>query len=320
MASVSKKNRQKKILKICLCVTVAVAAAAVTFLMERGIADFGLKTGKLAGLYNDPPSVGEMQIHSIDVGQADSTLIRCADGNILIDAGSNDSESRLRAHLRACGIEKLDYLICTHPHSDHIGGADMLIEEFEIGRLVLSDAKSDDACYDQLLDAMEKQGITAELPTFGTQYTLGDIGFVFLAPATESDDLNNASLAVKFTFGETDLLFTGDLEAAAELELLEIYGAEFLDCEFLKVGHHGSATASAEDFLAAVSPEIAAISCGKDNSYGHPRGDVIEALRGVGCQTLLRTDISGTSAVASDGKTLSLLVGEDTFVHQYAEN
>jgi len=319
-----RKSKAKVKLRHILC-TAAYAVifaviVTVTVLMSTDLTDFGLKTGKLASLYSNPPSDGEIRLHFIDVGQADSTLISSPYGNILIDTGSNDSESALRAHLSACGIDKLDYLICTHPHSDHIGGADMLIEDLEIGKLIMSDSKSDEACYEQLLDAMEKKGITAELVTPGTKYALGDISFLFLAPLTHSDDLNNMSLAVKFTFGETDFLFTGDLEADSELKLLDAYGTETLDCELLKVGHHGSASASDGKFLEAVSPEVAVISCGKDNSYGHPRGEVIEALESIGTKTLLRTDISGTAVVKSDGKSITVLIGENTFSHMDAKN
>lgn len=301
-------NSRKRVIFTVLSVLCLITVIAVNICLFIGYPDTGINSGKLAKVYASKPTHGFIEIHCLDVDQADSTLIRSVYGNILIDTGTNDSEETLRAHLRACGISKIDYLICTHPHSDHIGGADMVIDEFSVGTVLMTDAETTDISFQRLLDSIESRRVNAEIPNVGDTYSLGNIGFTVLAPVNESDDLNQMSLIIKLTFGETSFLFMGDAEQDAELSMLEHHGTDTLDCDYLKVGHHGSATSSCERFLEAVSPNIASISCGMDNSYGHPRGEVLDRLSKSGCETVLRTDVSGTTVITSDGESLVVTV------------
>ncbi len=259
---------------------------------------------KFPKIFSSVPD-GEVQIHVIDVGQADSILIRNSGGNILIDSGTNDSEANLRAYLDACKITKIDYFICTHPHYDHIGGADMIIDRYGVGTLLRGEADGDSVTVD--MHFIEVNGTAIEFPAIGREYTLGEISFKVFAPLEDIDDENEMSLVIKLTHGDMDFLFMGDASSKTEKLLLERYTAAELDCEFLKVGHHGSETASGAEFLAAVSPQIAAISCGEYNDYGHPRGEVLARLADAGCDTVLRTDKMGTVVVSSDGNSLTVL-------------
>lgn len=251
----------------------------------------------------DPNKDGELlEIHVIDVGQGDSALIRHKGSTILIDAGPRKSEAYLRAYLESLDIDSIDYVILTHPHEDHIGGAATVIDGFKVKKLLVTDLEAATYTFEELLDSIERNETDTEIPSLGDEYTAGEISFKILAPITPTDDSNNMSLVVKFTFGDTDFLFTGDAEKEVEAEMLKMYPADMLDCDLLKVGHHGSNTSSSAEFLNAVSPKIATISCAKDNDYGHPHGEPLARLRECGTEEILITKDEETFIVYSDGR------------------
>lgn len=253
----------------------------------------------------DPNRSGELlEIHTIDIGQGDSTLIRHKDSTILIDAGPRMSEYFLKNYLEKSGVDSIDYLILTHPHEDHIGGAVTVLDNFKIGKLLLTDMESTHFVFDEMLDSIEKNKIDAEVPSPGDEFVLGDIKFQILAPLTKTDFANNMSLVVKFTFGDTDFLFMGDAEKEVEWELLDSYPTEMFDCDLLKVGHHGSNTSSSYGFLKAVSPKIATISCAYGNDYGHPHGEVIDRLQKCGTEMILTTPDEESFIVYSNGENV----------------
>ena len=253
----------------------------------------------------DPNKDGELlEIHIIDIGQGDSALIRHKDSTILIDTGPRKSEYFLKNYLEKNGVDSIDFVILTHPHEDHIGGAATVLGNFKVDKLLLTDLEATNYTFENLLDSIEENDIDAEIPALGDEYEIGDISFKILAPITTTDEANNMSLVVKFTFGDTDFLFTGDAEKDVEAELLERYPEKELDCDFLKVGHHGSNTSSSAEFLEAVSPKIATISCAYDNDYGHPHGEVLARLEKYGVETVLITKDEGSFIVYSDGENV----------------
>ena len=290
-----------------LLISAAVVALGLAFIVHgeqiseamrnfTGIPGFS----KFPKIFSSVPN-GKIQVHVIDVGQADSILIRSSDGNILIDAGTNGSEADLKAYLDACKVKTIDYLICTHPHYDHIGGADMIVDKYDVGTVLMSETEVDSHVL------LESNGVSFQIPELDREYTLGEISFKILSPLEKSDDENDMSLVVKLTHGDMDFLFMGDASTPTEKLLLEKYTDHELDCEFLKVGHHGAETASSAEFLAAVTPQIAAISCEEYNDYGHPRGEVLDRLADASCETVLRTDKMGTVVVSSDGSEITVM-------------
>ena len=304
------KNRRTR--NLLISIAVIVLAIVLIIFGERISDTLESITGipgrsKFPKIFSSKPKDGEVQIHVIDVDQADSILIRSTNGNILIDTGTNDSEADLKAYLDACKVKKIDYLICTHPHYDHIGGADMIIEKYEVEKVLMTYMDDDSVTFDMLLESIDRYDVISEIPKVGAEYTLGALRFKILAPLEVSDDGNEMSLIVKLTHGDMDFLFMGDAGEATEKLLLETYTETELDCEFLKVGHHGAESASSEEFLSAVSADIAAISCGKYNEYGHPRGEVLARLADSGCDTVLRTDKMGTVVVSSNGSALTVI-------------
>lgn len=247
-----------------------------------------LLNGRYSSLQQDSLQSGdvavsdaEFQVHVIDVGQADSILV-IADGEaMLIDAAESGNADEILAYLKAQNVTELKYAVATHMHADHIGGMAGVLNGIET-RTVLEPVYADSLVpttkvYEKYLDAIEENNIGLYAAKAGETFSLGNAKITVLGPVSEEpDDLNNTSLVLRVDYGEASCLFTGDMEEPEEEEILQS-GAD-LDVDFLKVGHHGAATSSSEHFLAAVTPQYAAISCGKDNDYGHPADSTMQRL------------------------------------------
>lgn len=242
-----------------------------------------------------------LSAHFIDVGQADSTLVRLPDGKtMLIDAGDNKTGIKAVAYLNNLGIERIDYLVATHPHADHIGGMADVINDFDIGRVYMPDVTTNTKTFESMLDAIEKKNIPVTKATAGVNIFKEDgISADIIAPNSLTyKEMNNYSAVVRLVYGNTVYLFMGDAETLSEDEITADVRADVL-----KVGHHGSDTSSGENFILRVSPRVAVISVGEGNSYGHPKDEVIDRLRGSGA-TVFRTDKDGTVVIGSDGKNI----------------
>lgn len=242
---------------------------------------------------------GHANFRFINVGQGDCTLVTHHGDGILIDAGPGSAGARA-AETVAMYSPTVDYFIITHPHEDHMGGAAEVLKRVKVECLVLTTDRTDEAFYEETVWLAERQGVrilyVEEAMTLVTEYITVEIFDTF---GVESDNLNDKSMCMKITADETTLLVTGDGEAAVEEYLLNGYGG-ILDADLLKVPHHGSVTSSSEEFLTAVSPETAVISCGRNNSYGHPASDVVNRLRNLGAE-IRRTDFEGTVILRQGG-------------------
>lgn len=254
-----------------------------------------------------PVGDGEyIEVHVIDVGQGDSILILTSGGNMLIDAGPGSAEDDLEKYLKNQGVADLAYAIFTHPHEDHIGGADMIMTNFTVSNVILPECSADTQTYNRMIDAIDESGANVITALTSSEYTLGSMTATILAPVSETySNVNNFSIVMKLTFGDTSFILTGDAEKDSEAEILLKFSAEFLKCDVLKVGHHGSDTATSTAFLKVISPGMAAISCGTGNSYGHPHGITLSNLENAGVM-VMRTDISGSIIFVSDGKEVTL--------------
>ena len=245
---------------------------------------------------------GSLYVRFIDVGQGDAALLATSDAAVMIDAGPTDAQFRTAAFVERC-CARIDLMILTHPHEDHIGGAAELMRRVETKRVVMPDAVSSAGAFSRLLDAIEETGADAQIAAAGDVYEFGELRITVLSPvATGHDDMNDDSVVVRVDYGERSFLFTGDAEFTAERELLD--SSSPIDCDVLKVGHHGSSSSSCAEFLAAVSPDIAVISVGEGNDYGHPDGDVLDRLADAGVSAILRTDELGTVTLICDGVSI----------------
>lgn len=247
-------------------------------------------------------------VHIIDVGQGDGVLIQTGERAVLIDAGERDQGQTVCDYLRSAGVEKLDLVIATHPHADHIGGLAQVLEQLPTGEILMPQIADDmvptTSVFRRLLEAVEKQEIPATAAKPGLSYDLGaGVLLTVLSPAGDYQDLNDYSVVCRLDCGETSFLFTGDAEKEVEKDLLDA-GAN-LRADVLKAGHHGSSTSSGEAFLDAVSPKIAAISCGAGNDYGHPHKEILASFsqRNI---SVYRTDLAGSVVFATDGKEITV--------------
>ena len=242
---------------------------------------------------------GAMAVHFIDVGQGDSILAESDGHFLLIDAGENDQGDTVISYLEEAGVEALDYVIGTHPHSDHIGGLDDVIRAFDVETVILPPVEHTTKTFEDVLDAIEEKDLSITLPVPGDSYGLGGAAFTILAPQKDyGDDLNNWSVGLRLACGDGAFVACGDAEAQAEEDMAASGLA--LSADVLKIGHHGSNTSSSEEFLRAVGPEIAVIECGEGNDYGHPHLEVLERLEAVSA-AVYRTDLDGSVVVTADG-------------------
>lgn len=267
----------------------------------------GNKTG--GTIAAEAPLSGDvMMVEYLDVGQADASLVRLPGGEtFLIDAGGNATAKELSARLKEEGVTKIDILVGTHPHEDHIGGLDQILEDFEIGALYMP--RVDDSqvpttkTYEDVLTAAAAKGLKIKTGTAGlTLFEDDGVKLTTLAPNSEKySGLNSYSIVVRLEYGERSFLFMGDAEDDSEEEILE--HSFTVQADVLKCGHHGSSTSSSRAFVQAVGPSYAVISCGKDNSYGHPHRETLTLLDELGVK-VYRTDEDGTITVRCDGRSL----------------
>lgn len=245
-----------------------------------------------------------LRVDYIDVGQGDSILITTPDGvGMLIDAGEGEGKSgAVTSYLTQRGIDELDTVIATHPHSDHINAMDEVLDSTEVEHFYMPDVSHTTKDFENMLDALEDVEDIKAVKA-GDTFSLGQqVSCRVLAPCSESyEDLNDYSVVIKLTYGETDFIFMGDAEALSEEEILA--AGEDVSADVLKCGHHGSSSSSSPDFVEAVDPQYAVISCGVDNSYGHPDSETLSVLDSFGI-TVLRTDKQGTITIESDGNNI----------------
>ncbi len=254
-------------------------------------------------------SGNETAVYFLDTGQSDCSLIMTGTHNVLIDCGDLDSGYIVTGALNALGVERLDYVVLSHPHVDHFGGLIDLCGEIPVGTILMPYVPDDmiprTFNYSKLLAALDIAGVRCEYVRSGDAFPLGNSVLEIAAPLyNDYSELNDLSVAARFVHGENAFLFTGDMEKASERDLAES-GAQ-IGAEVLKVSHHGSAGSSCEEFLKSVSPKIAVVEAGIYNTYGHPRSAVIDRLRDTGCEKFCATSLNGNIAVISDGEDLRI--------------
>ena len=310
MAKKRRIKRLKKSAKIIISLIIILASVVGGLLIyENG--GISLGGGFLGGGSSnkensnlDDSTEGEgdpIKIYFLDVGQADCTVIVSKAGNMIIDAGANSSQKNMQAYIDKLGIKEFKYAIFTHPHEDHIGGAEVILDNYKIENVIIPDYEAKTKVYLTMMESIDNCGATVEVIEAGEnfEFSIGELKAQILAPIKFDDNTNNASVVTRIDYGETSIMLTGDAEGEKKNDpeklMLEKYknNLSILDCDIYKMGHHGSSTSSSQAFLDAVSPQIAIISCGVDNDYGHPHEEVISRLEKDNIK-YYRTDELGT--------------------------
>ena len=288
---------KRKKIRAFLCAMLVLCAAA--------LAGCG---GQQAPVASAPVTVEEiadaaLTVRVLDVGQADCILLQSGGEAMLIDAGEEESGPDIVQKLEQYGVDSLKLAVATHAHADHVGGYAHVIEQVPIGEFWLSGQTASTTVYNRMLDALNDTDTPVHVPAAGQEFALGECTVRVIGPQREYEDLNDSSLVLMVQVDEVSMLFTGDMEAEAEQDLLN--SGQNLKADVLKVGHHGSSTSTSAAFLTAVSPQIALISCGEGNRYGHPHEETLSALSAADI-TVLRTDQDGEIAIATDGQRIAV--------------
>ncbi len=299
------------LLILCMCLTACTATNQATSTSEKSQSDTtsgeAVQSGqeeKAAKAPDTSKPEGTLEVHYIDVGQGDATLIKCGSHAMLIDGGNNNKGTTVQLYLKKQGVESLDYVIGTHPDADHIGGLDVIVYKYNCDTVIMPDYEKDTKTYQELVDVIHDKNMKITYPVVGEQYAFGEAKFTIIAPNSNSygGNANDYSVAILLEYGKNRFLFTGDAEEASETEMLS-NGIE-LSADVYKVAHHGSRSASTQEFLNAVRPKYAVISCGEGNSYGHPHAEVLNRLRSMGVE-VFRTDEQGSIIASSDGENIT---------------
>ena len=256
------------------------------------------------GLRNSQQSESNMMyVDFIDVGQGNCTLVHKGDTAILVDSGEVGAAQTVISYIKNLGIDELDCVLVTHPHSDHMGAMTKILYEFEIKDLIMPEIPEDiiptNSTYEKFLTAVSDNAENVIPAEAGMTYSYGEMNLEILAPLHGYDNLNDMSAVSRVSFGETSVMFMGDASTAVEKDLLNT-GKDF-SADIINIGHHGSKTASSQKWLEAVNPEFAVICCGAGNEYGHPHSVVTERLDNIGIE-YYRTDLNGTVVFQSNSK------------------
>ena len=308
-----KVNRPKKGLWQRLAALTAAAALALgpaacdaSAITPGGSADVVPNPSSAAAAVDTVEAPFEM--HFIDVGQALSVLVECDGQYMLYDGGNVDDGSLVVSYLQSQGVEQLEYVFCSHAHEDHVGGLAAALAYFPAYHVYSPVTEASTKCFKDFVKYTQQQGLQVEVPAVGTTWPLGGATVTMVGPVAQYSDTNDTSIVLRIEYGSTSFLLTGDMEKTAETDLVN--SGVNLRADVLQVGHHGSSTSTGYLFLNSVLPEMAVISCGVNNKYGHPHEETLSILRDAGVD-VYRTDLQGTITIGSDGQNYT--VGTEHF-------
>jgi len=297
----ARKKQNTKLISAIVIIAVLILSGIITTLSQGGSENLFGTTGLI-----DSVSENKMIVNFVDVGQGDCTLITCGDTAVLVDSGEYANAQKVINYIKNQGVNDIDLVIATHPHSDHIGSMAKVLKAFEIGDVIMSEIPESiiptTTAYEKFLNAVSERATDVIPAVAGQSYKYGELRVDILGPVKDYDDLNNMSVVCKISYGETSVMLAGDAETDAEADMLKKNYS--FNSNLLKVGHHGSKTSSSAEWLKAVNPQYAVISCGLNNDYGHPHQKALKRLQKQNIE-YFRTDLLGDIVFVSDGKVIT---------------
>lgn len=305
------RRKIKEQITFTLIIIGIVFSLGITILEKLDIVDWTDIKVATGGIDGADLKEDDFAIYYLDVGQSDCTIVKSGNLTMMIDSGTGDQIVNIKESLKSLKIDVIDYLVLTHPHEDHIGGAKDVIEYCTVKNVIMPRLSAENMvttyCYESLLEAIAEHNINAIAAEPGFKFSLNNASVHIFAPLQQDENLNNMSIVLKIVYGETSFMFQGDAEKKVENALLK---EDFdLTADVLKVGHHGSNTSSVDKYLKAVNPEVAIISCGKDNNYGHPHDEVLERIDNNDIDPYV-TALSGNITLVSDGQSIKISTEE----------
>lgn len=314
----STKNRRKERAALIIAAILICFSVVMSCLDRAGIftwSELNSSMGMADGPVN-PDS--NFSVFFLDVGQGDCTIIKSNDSVMMIDTSTNNRIDDISEALMTLSVDTIDYLVITHQHDDHMGSATAIIEKYNVKNVIMPKLTEINMVttynYEVLLKAIANNKINAIPATVGESFSLGDATVNVLSPVEQDENLNNMSVVLKVVYGETSFLFQGDAEKTIEKQLLS--SDLDLSADVLKLGHHGSNTSSTDKYLQAVKPQVAVISCGADNSYGHPHREVIDRLKKYNIDFFI-TAQTGDITITSDGKNIDVKTQNEEWLPIY---
>lgn len=297
---------KNKRVKVILCVLI-IFSFSFSFLELFGITNWNKLFASFNVIHTIQEQDSNFAIYYLDVGQSDCTIVKCDEKVMMIDTGTSNQLFHIRTALYALDIDKIDYMVITHQHDDHMSGAIELIEHYNVTNILmpkLSDINAvDSLMYSNLIKSIADNNINPIAVSSGDSFDFGSSFFDILSPMIQDKELNNMSIVLKITYGDTSFLFQGDSEQSIEKQILN--WDYDISADVIKLGHHGSKTSSFGPYLDAVSPEYAIISCNSDNNYGHPNLQVMETLAEKNITPYI-TSLNGNIIVTSNGKEIAI--------------
>lgn len=296
-------------------ITISIILLAVIFaftveILEKKNGGAWKNTYKNLGLVEEYPqtSESELAVYFLDVDQSDCSILMNNGQVLMIDSGTPDQITTIREALQSLGITKIDYLIITHQHDDHMGGAQTILQNYEVANIIMPKLSKVNMvttrAYENLLSTIKDKQVHAIAAEPNLTFDFGNAECMILAPLSQDENLNNMSAVTKVTFGSTSFLFQGDAEKKVESAILS--NGTDVSADVIKVGHHGSKTSSSKKYIDAVLPKVAVISCGVENSYGHPHSATLDTLKNIGADTYITYEYNSL-CVKSDGKKITVL-------------
>ena len=275
-------------LPVCFCLTVFSFCGCTNLLSK-----------KLTKVDN---TINGLEFYFIDVGQGDCIFMRTNDFSMMIDSGTSENAANIIKTLDGLHIKKIDYFVGTHPHDDHLGGAETVLKRYDIGTFFLNGEISTAYFFERLLNALETENIKYSVPYYNCRYQENGLEFKFISPVEKFNEQNNNSIVTKVIYGDVDALFMGDAEKDVEKYLID-NNINDIKANILKIAHHGSKYASTSQFLRAVHPDVCVIQSGAGNKYGHPDAETLQRIDDCGAKTM-RCDKEGTIKLVTDGKNI----------------